>query len=107
MEVPESGKDQAKVFALVLFFFFFFPCFGNPEREITRGIGTESLGRRSQAFPSFDKHEISPINETDEQGDELQDQAIMLELDNSVEESAEDEAEHPASQGKKTAQHFC
>uniref|UniRef100_A0A8D2QPP6 Centromere protein T n=1 Tax=Zosterops lateralis melanops TaxID=1220523 RepID=A0A8D2QPP6_ZOSLA len=73
---------------------------GSPgaEREITRGIGTESLGRRSQAFPSFDKHEISPINETDEQGDELQDQAIMLELDNSVEESAEDEAEHPASQ---------
>lgn len=31
----------------------------------------------------------------------------MLELDNSVEESAEDEAEHPASQGKKTTQHFC
>lgn len=49
---------------------------------------------------------MTPLDETDEQGDELQDQAITLELDNSVEEPAEDEAE-PASQGKKAAQHFC
>ncbi|XP_066050662.1 centromere protein T isoform X2 [Chamaea fasciata] len=66
--------------------------------EITRGIGAESLGRHSHAFSSFDKPEMAPLDETDEQGDELQDQAIVLDLDSSVEEPAEDEAEHSASQ---------
>ncbi|XP_054496557.2 LOW QUALITY PROTEIN: centromere protein T [Agelaius phoeniceus] len=67
------------------------------EREITGGIGAESLGRHSHAFSSFKKPEMSPVSET-EQGDELQDQAMMLNLDSSVEEPAEDEAEHPASE---------
>ncbi|RMC09211.1 hypothetical protein DUI87_14219 [Hirundo rustica rustica] len=73
---------------------------GSPgaEREITKSIGAESLGRHSYAFPSSDKPEMALLNETDEQDDELQDQAIMLELDSSVEEPAEDEAEHPTSQ---------
>lgn len=68
------------------------------EREITRGIGAESLGRHSHAFSSFVKPERTPVDETDEEGDELQDQAMMLNLDSSVEEPAEDEAEHPTSQ---------
>ncbi|XP_017596416.1 PREDICTED: centromere protein T [Corvus brachyrhynchos] len=73
---------------------------GSPgaEPEITKGIGAESPGRHSHAFSSFDKPGMTPSDETDEQGDELQDQAIMLELDNSVEEPSEDEAGHPASQ---------
>ncbi|XP_059713313.1 centromere protein T isoform X2 [Haemorhous mexicanus] len=68
---------------------------GSPraEREITSDIGAESLGRHS-----FEKPEMTPLNESDEQEDELQDQAIMLNLDSSVEEPAEDEAEQPASQ---------
>uniref|UniRef100_A0A8C9MTJ1 Centromere protein T n=1 Tax=Serinus canaria TaxID=9135 RepID=A0A8C9MTJ1_SERCA len=68
---------------------------GSPraEREITSGIGAESLGRHS-----FEKPEMTPLNEFGEQGDELQDQAIMVNLDSSVEEPAEDEAEQPASQ---------
>lgn len=82
----------------------YFSCFGNLEHEITKGIGAESLGRHSHAFSSFDKAGMTPLDETDEQGDELQDQAIMLELDNSVEEPAEDEAGHPASQGKELLQ---
>lgn len=85
----------------------YFFCFGNLEREITRGIGAESLGRHSHAFSSFQKPEMTPVDETDEQEDELQDQAMMLNLDSSVEEPAEDEAEHPESQGKESAQHFC
>lgn len=80
----------------------YFFCFGTLEREITSGIGAESLGRHS-----FEKPEMTPLNEFDEQGDELQDQAIMVNLDSSVEEPAEDEAEQPASQGKESAQHFC
>ncbi|XP_063024070.1 centromere protein T isoform X2 [Melospiza melodia melodia] len=68
------------------------------EREITRGIGAESLRRPSHAFSSFEKPEVTPVDETDEQGDELQDQAMMLNLDSSVGEAAEDEAEQPESQ---------
>ncbi|XP_062356321.1 centromere protein T isoform X2 [Cinclus cinclus] len=73
---------------------------GSPgaEREITRGIGAESLGRHSHAFSSCHKPEVIPFNETDEQEDELQDQAIMLEFNSSVEESAEDKTERSASQ---------
>ncbi|KAI1235524.1 hypothetical protein IHE44_0002401 [Lamprotornis superbus] len=72
---------------------------GSPraEHEITRGIRAESLGRHSHASYSFHKPEMTPLNETDEQEDELQDQAAMLELDSSLEEPAEDEAEPPAS----------
>ncbi|XP_057889973.1 centromere protein T isoform X1 [Melospiza georgiana] len=68
------------------------------EREITRGIGAESLRRPSHAFSSFEKPEVTPVDETDEQGDELQDQAMMLNLNSSVGEAAEDEAEQPESQ---------
>ncbi|XP_064578894.1 centromere protein T isoform X1 [Zonotrichia leucophrys gambelii] len=68
------------------------------EHEITRGIGAESLGRPSHAFSSFEKPEVTPVDETDEQGDEPQDQALMLNLDSSVGEPAEDEAEQPESQ---------
>ncbi|KAM3665045.1 centromere protein T isoform 2-T2 [Ammospiza maritima maritima] len=68
------------------------------EHEINRGIGAESLGRPSHAFSSFEKPEVTPVDETDEQGDELQDQAMMLNLDSSVGEAAEDEAEQPESQ---------
>ncbi|XP_053808587.1 centromere protein T isoform X1 [Vidua chalybeata] len=68
------------------------------EHETTRGIGAESLARHSHAFSSSDKPEMTPLNETDEQGDELQDQAMVLNLDSSVEEPAEDEVEHPASE---------
>lgn len=50
---------------------------------------------------------MTPLSETDEQEDELQDQAVMINLDSTVEEPAEDEVEHPASQGKEAAQHFC
>lgn len=50
---------------------------------------------------------MSPLSESDEQEDEQQDQAIMLELDGSVEEPAENEAEPPAVQGKEAVQHFC
>ncbi|XP_014744504.1 PREDICTED: centromere protein T, partial [Sturnus vulgaris] len=72
---------------------------GSPraEHEITRGIRAESLGRHSHASYSFHKPEMTPLNEADEQEDELQDQAAMLDLDSSLEEPAEDEAEPPAS----------
>ncbi|KAM7010979.1 centromere protein T isoform 2-T2 [Passerculus sandwichensis] len=68
------------------------------EHEINRGIGAESLGRPSHAFSSFEKPEVTPVDETDEEGDELQDQAMMLNLDSSVGEATEDEAEQPESQ---------
>lgn len=50
---------------------------------------------------------MTPLSESDEQEDEPQDQAIMLELDDSVKEPAEDEAEPPAIQGEEAVQHFC
>lgn len=96
-------QNQAKVLVSVLYF----SCFGNLEHEITRGIGAESLGRHSDAFPSFEKPRMTPVNETSEQGVELQDQAMVLDLRNSETEPAEDEAEHPASRGKGAAQHCC
>ncbi|XP_041314579.1 centromere protein T isoform X6 [Pyrgilauda ruficollis] len=73
---------------------------GSPraEHEITRGIGAGSLGRHSHASSSLEKPEMTQLNETDEQGDELQDEAMMLNFENSVEEAAEDEAEHPPSE---------
>ncbi|XP_015495106.1 centromere protein T isoform X2 [Parus major] len=46
---------------------------------------------------SVGAHGSPGADETDEQGDELQDQAIMLDLNSSVEEPAQDEAEQPAS----------
>nr|XP_021396844.1 centromere protein T isoform X1 [Lonchura striata domestica] len=66
--------------------------------EITRGIGAESVARHSHAFSSSDKPEMTPLNEADEQEDILQDQAMTINLDSTVEEPAEDEVEHPASQ---------
>ncbi|RLW01248.1 hypothetical protein DV515_00008125 [Chloebia gouldiae] len=68
------------------------------EGEITRGIGTESVARHSHAFSSSGKPEMTPLNDTDEQEDEVQDQAVTINLDGTVEEPAEDEVEHPASQ---------
>uniref|UniRef100_A0A674HMZ8 Centromere protein T n=1 Tax=Taeniopygia guttata TaxID=59729 RepID=A0A674HMZ8_TAEGU len=68
------------------------------EGEITRGIGAESVAGHSPAFSSFHKPEMTPLSETDEQEDELQDQAVMIHLDSTVEEPAEDEVEHPPSQ---------
>lgn len=65
------------------------------------------MARHSHAFSSSHKPEMTPLSETDEQEDELQDQAVMINLDSTVEEPAEDEVEHPASQGKEAAQHFC
>ncbi|XP_058701752.1 LOW QUALITY PROTEIN: centromere protein T [Poecile atricapillus] len=72
---------------------------GSPgaELKITDGIGAERLDRNSHAFSSFDKPGMISLDESDEQGDELQDQAIMLDLNSSVEEPAQDEAEQPAS----------
>ncbi|XP_068059124.1 centromere protein T isoform X2 [Anomalospiza imberbis] len=73
---------------------------GSPraEHEITRGIGAESLARHSHAFSSLNKPEMTPLNESEEQGDELQDQALMLNMDSSDSSDAEDEVEHLASQ---------
>ena len=45
---------------------------------------------------------MKPLKEAVEQADELQDQAIMVELDGPEEEPTEDEAEDPESEGKKT-----
>lgn len=69
-----------------------------PEHEITRGSGAENLARQSHALSSLEKSRMTPVNEADEQEDALEDQPIMLEVDNSVEQPAEDEAEHPANQ---------
>uniref|UniRef100_A0A8C5TXM2 Centromere protein T n=1 Tax=Malurus cyaneus samueli TaxID=2593467 RepID=A0A8C5TXM2_9PASS len=73
---------------------------GSPgaEYESTRGIGAENMDRQFHTSSPLEKPGMTPLNEADEQGDELEDQAIMLELDNSVEEPAEDEAEPPPSQ---------
>ncbi|XP_050760200.1 centromere protein T [Gymnogyps californianus] len=73
---------------------------GSPkaEREIGTGVGAESLGRHSPAFSSSEKSEMKPLKEAVEQADELQDQAITVELDGLEEEPTEDEAEDPESE---------
>ncbi|KAM6250713.1 centromere protein T isoform 3-T3 [Spheniscus humboldti] len=72
---------------------------GSPEaeREIAKGVGAGSLGRDSHAFSS-EKSGMKPLKEAVEQADELEDQAIMVELDGPEEETAEDEAEDPESE---------
>ncbi|XP_076205657.1 centromere protein T isoform X1 [Aptenodytes patagonicus] len=72
---------------------------GSPEaeREIAKGVGAGSLGRDSHAFSS-EKSGMKPLKEGVEQADELEDQAIMVELDGPEEETAEDEAEDPESE---------
>ncbi|XP_009576614.1 PREDICTED: centromere protein T [Fulmarus glacialis] len=64
------------------------------EREIAEGVGAGSLGRHSHAFSS-EKSGMKPLKEAVEQADELEDQAIMVELDDPEEEPIEDEAEDP------------
>ncbi|XP_072728244.1 centromere protein T isoform X1 [Ciconia boyciana] len=73
---------------------------GSPEaeREIAKGVGAGSLGRRSHAFSSSEKSGMKPLKEAVEQADELEDQAITVELDGPEEEPAEDEAEDPESE---------
>ncbi|XP_075366434.1 centromere protein T isoform X2 [Mycteria americana] len=73
---------------------------GSPEaeREIAKGVGAGSLGRHSHAFSSSEKSGMKPLKEAVEQADELEDQAIMVELDGPEEEPAEDEAEDPESE---------
>ncbi|XP_014111020.1 PREDICTED: centromere protein T isoform X2 [Pseudopodoces humilis] len=61
------------------------------ETEMASSAGEEL------AEGSVGAHGSPGADETDEQGDELQDQAIMLDLNSSVEEPSEDEAEQPAS----------
>lgn len=86
---------------MILVSVIYFSCFGNLEREIAKGVGAGSLGRDSHAFSS-EKSGMKPLKEAVEQADELEDQAIMVELDGPEEETAEDEAEDPESEGKKT-----
>ncbi|KAM7101626.1 centromere protein T isoform 2-T2 [Ciconia maguari] len=73
---------------------------GSPEaeREIAKGVGAGSLGRHSHAFSSSEKSGMKPLKEAVEQADELEDQAITVELDGPEEEPAEDEAEDPESE---------
>ncbi|XP_009892759.1 PREDICTED: centromere protein T [Charadrius vociferus] len=73
---------------------------GSPEAEceIARGVEAGSLGRHSHAFFSSGKSGMKPLEEADEQADELEDQAIMVEFDGPEEEPTEDEAEDPESE---------
>ncbi|XP_009468777.1 PREDICTED: centromere protein T [Nipponia nippon] len=71
---------------------------GSPEAEREIAKDTGSLGRHSHAFSSSEKSGTKPLKEAVEQADELEDQAIMVELDDPEEESTEDEAEDPESQ---------
>ncbi|XP_075016934.1 centromere protein T isoform X3 [Calonectris borealis] len=68
------------------------------EREIAKGVGGGSLGRHSHAFASSEKSGMKPLKEAVEQADELEDQAIMVELDGLEEEPIDDEAEDPESE---------
>ncbi|KAM6123732.1 centromere protein T [Phoenicopterus ruber ruber] len=62
------------------------------ERELD-SVGAGSPGRHSHAFSSSEKSGMKPLKEAVEQADELQDQAITVELDSPEKEPAEDEAE--------------
>ncbi|XP_063190098.1 centromere protein T isoform X3 [Chroicocephalus ridibundus] len=72
---------------------------GSPkaEREIAKGVEAGSLGRHSHAFSSSEKSAMKPLDEAVEQADELENQAIMVELDG-PEELTEDEAESPENE---------
>ncbi|XP_010163206.1 centromere protein T, partial [Antrostomus carolinensis] len=73
---------------------------GSPEteREIAKGVGAGSLSRHSHAFSSSEKSGMKPLKEAVEQADELEDQAITIELDGPEEGPTEDEAEDPESE---------
>ncbi|KAM6118109.1 centromere protein T isoform 2-T2 [Pterocles gutturalis] len=68
-----------------------------PERKLAKGVGAGSLGRHSSAFSSSEKSGMKPLKAAVEQADELQDQAIMLNLDSLEQEPTEDETEDPES----------
>ncbi|XP_074439517.1 centromere protein T [Larus michahellis] len=72
---------------------------GSPkaEREIAKGVEAGSLGRHSHAFSSSKKSAMKPLDEAVEQADELENQAITVELDG-PEELTEDEAESPENE---------
>ncbi|XP_054054518.1 centromere protein T isoform X4 [Rissa tridactyla] len=72
---------------------------GSPkaEREIAKGVEAGSLGRHSHAFSSSEKSAMKPLDEAVEQADELENQAITVELDG-PEELTEDEAESPENE---------
>ncbi|KAM4637808.1 centromere protein T isoform 4-T5 [Amazona ochrocephala] len=67
---------------------------GSPEaeREIAQGIGAGSLSKHSN--PTFsEKSGMEPLKDAVEQADELEDQAVLVELDSLEEKPTEDEAE--------------
>ncbi|XP_009976178.1 PREDICTED: centromere protein T, partial [Tauraco erythrolophus] len=68
------------------------------EHKIAKGVGAGSPDRHSHAFSSSEKSGMKPLKEAVEQADELEDEAIMVELDGLEEESTEDEAEDPESE---------
>ncbi|XP_040471158.1 centromere protein T isoform X2 [Falco naumanni] len=73
---------------------------GSPkaEHEITRSVGGGSLDRHSRTSSS-EKSGMKLLKEAVEQADELEDQAIKIELDGMEEGPTEDEAEDPESEG--------
>ncbi|XP_037264872.1 centromere protein T isoform X1 [Falco biarmicus] len=73
---------------------------GSPkaEHEITKSVGGESLDRHSHTSSS-EKSGMKLLKEAVEQADELEDQAIKIELDGMEEGPTEDEAEDPESEG--------
>ncbi|XP_008940083.1 PREDICTED: centromere protein T, partial [Merops nubicus] len=71
------------------------------ERKIAKDVGAGSLSRHSLAFSS-EKSGMKPLEEAVEEGDELEDQAIMVELDGPEEEPTEDEDENSEEVSMKT-----
>ncbi|XP_040471159.1 centromere protein T isoform X3 [Falco naumanni] len=68
------------------------------KHEITRSVGGGSLDRHSRTSSS-EKSGMKLLKEAVEQADELEDQAIKIELDGMEEGPTEDEAEDPESEG--------
>ncbi|XP_037264874.1 centromere protein T isoform X5 [Falco rusticolus] len=68
------------------------------KHEITKSVGGESLDRHSHTSSS-EKSGMKLLKEAVEQADELEDQAIKIELDGMEEGPTEDEAEDPESEG--------
>ncbi|XP_030313654.1 centromere protein T isoform X2 [Calypte anna] len=61
------------------------------------GVGAGRQDRHSHAFPS-EKSGLEPLKEGDEEAAELENQAIMIELDDLEDEATENEAEDPESE---------
>ncbi|KAM9374144.1 centromere protein T isoform 2-T2 [Phaethornis superciliosus] len=61
------------------------------------GVGAGRLDRHSHAFSS-EKSGLKPLKEADEQADDLENQAIMIELDDLEDEATENEADDPESE---------